>query len=235
MAIPHDRAGSSTWIFSEPTKDATGLRVQVFEDGPAPPLHPKLQLCLDGESPLRLETFDRTSSSAVLAVAKGSALSGSLRELDAYVLEVAAQKCQEWFGKAIASEHLASMLQSPLSQGASRLTVSIGQHLAVWKLNSDGSYQEARGDDVQVGARVWPCVQVQALTFAQRHFSVALSLSDLLLLPPAQHGFPFQSSVMRFRAACSSATAASEGTRWGAEPLGALAVSEEKIPATESV
>lgn len=199
-AQPHSQADKEQWIFGEPTPFAKGFCVKVFGHARAPLSPPKLQLCLDGETPLKVVSVE--DERVVLDIGDNSELARSLRDLDAFVLDVASQKCQSWFNRNISTQQLAAMLTPVLAPERSLLTMSLAPHACVWSLFPNGTYEASDVSALTEGRSVWVCAEVATLTFAQRHFGISLTLSDVLLLPKAARpSFAFQSSVLLFKPA----------------------------------
>ena len=200
VAQPHSQACKEQWIFGEPAPSAKGFSVKVFRDAQAPLAPPKLQLCLDGEAPLKVASV--LGGRVLLDINENSELVRSLQDLDSFVLDVAYQKCQSWFNRSISTQQLAAMLNPVVAPEQRTLELPLSPDACVWALSPDGTYVASEISAVTEGRCVWVCAEVATLTFAHRHFGVTLAVSDVLLLPQsARPSFAFQSSVLLFQPA----------------------------------
>jgi hypothetical protein len=209
-ATPYSSFSSEAWLFGEPVVGPKGQqRVRVYREAGLPLRSPKLQLCVDGDAPLVVESCcgEGRSSSMQLTATQNEDLRSALAALDAYALQEAAARCQTWFNRSFMASQLETMLRPvapSLEQGnVWSLDLPLAPDATAWSLSADGTYARVELDAVAVGREVWACVEVSGLSFAPRHFGVALTLTDLLLLPEVPEElpplFPFSSGVLRFR------------------------------------
>ena len=195
---PHSQAGIDKWLLAEPSSTAKGFFVRIYRNPCAPDRPPKLQLCLDGDAPLQVERAGAERVS--LGITDNEALLKSLADWDAFALEMASQKCQAWFKRSIAPQQLATMLRPVLQTQERILDLPVSPDVCAWSLASDGTYSPSDLAAATPGRRVWVCVEVAGLSFAQRDFGLSLVLSDVLLLPecPRSPKFAFRSSLFAF-------------------------------------
>ena len=189
----------SSWGLSAPVANRRGGK-SVFllaPDASSPSAHPLLQLAGDGDEPLRLLRGHAAGGKNLDLVVEEGGLASFLRTLDDFTRGVAAERCGEWFGKALPAEDVARM-HNPLllKDELGRLLLRVRLHgaLNVWRRRrGEEAYDAVDAAQLQAGAPCWLAVAVSGLYFLPRSFGLTLTATDVLLLP-AQRAFPFASA-----------------------------------------
>jgi len=205
MAQPHDALDVSSWQLGAVVSAGKNERFRAVHDGLAfPPAPPKLQLSTDDDPPLEVAQVDRETGSLTVRVSEGSPLLRSLLALDDFALRAAERHTAHVFQRAFDREQLARLYRPLVTDG--RLSLALqGSAVRVWRLlpvqvgEAERRVAEASLDEVEAGSSVWLCAEVRGMCFQPRSFSLALAVSDVMLLPGQRpRAFPFQSRKCSF-------------------------------------
>ena len=206
-AQPHDEVAFDKWRFGSIVNTGKNARCIPVNDGASfPPVPPKIQLCTDHDPALAILQISREgeSWSLTVKVPEDSPLSRSLQSLDQFALRAAETQSVELFKKQFKSDQLLQLYRPTVKDGL--LTLTVNADVQVWKLldaaagdDVDKKFCDAVLEDLVPGMRVWLCVEVKAVYFLPRGFGIALSASDVLVLPAKRPKvFPFVSRTRRF-------------------------------------
>jgi hypothetical protein len=207
-AQPHDEVAFEKWRFGSIVSTGKNARCIPVNDGTSfPATPPKIQLCTDHDPALEIVQMLREgeSWSLTVRVPEESPLLRSLQSLDHFALKAAETQSVELFKKQFKNDQLLQLYRPLVKDSLLSLSVN-ADDVQVWKLldaaagdDIDKKFCDATLDDLVPGVRVWLCAEVKAFYFLPRSFGIALSASDVLVIPVTRPKvFPFVSRTRRF-------------------------------------
>lgn len=178
------------WALSIPRTNsrATGRSVTICASATstAPPC---VQLVGDADPPLYLARSVPRSGGYLHFQVECAELLDFFGMLDEYARHVAVEKCEEWFGKKMSAESIATMHKPLVTHDNGVAIVSVrlsGTRTQTWKCRVEGEQMKcARGEleDVTHNACYWPTVYIGGLYFMHRNFGITLLCKDILMFP----------------------------------------------------
>jgi len=206
-AQPHDEVAFDKWQFGNIVSTGKNTKCIPVNDGvsfPASP--PKIQLSTDQDPALEITQIGRDGESWSLTVnvSQESPLLQSLQSLDDFALRTAEIQSVELFKRQFKTEQLLQLYRPLLKD--SLLSLTVNADAQVWKLlesasggEEENKFCDATLGDLVPGSKVWLCAEVKAIYFFPRSFGLALSASDVLIIPATKPKvFPFVSRKLRF-------------------------------------